>query len=61
MRAIEAVLAAQHYQLAWWRTADDTINWRRFFDINGLVALRADREEVFAATHGLVVDLFAAG
>jgi (1->4)-alpha-D-glucan 1-alpha-D-glucosylmutase len=58
---LETVLAAQHYQLAWWRTADDTINWRRFFDINGLVALRADRPEVFAATHGMVLDLFATG
>lgn len=58
---LAAVLAAQHYRLAWWRTAGDTINWRRFFDINGLVALHADRALVFDATHRLVVDLFATG
>jgi (1->4)-alpha-D-glucan 1-alpha-D-glucosylmutase len=58
---LQAVLSAQHYRLAWWRTAGDAINWRRFFDINGLVALRADRAAVFNATHRLVMDLFAAG
>ncbi len=31
------VLQRQHYQLAYWRTASDRINWRRFFDINELV------------------------
>jgi (1->4)-alpha-D-glucan 1-alpha-D-glucosylmutase len=56
-----AVLEAQHYRLAWWRTAGDAINWRRFFDINGLIALRAERREVFGATHALVCELFAAG
>jgi (1->4)-alpha-D-glucan 1-alpha-D-glucosylmutase len=59
--ALHALLEAQHYRLAWWRTAADAINWRRFFDINGLVALRAERPDVFAATHGLILDLFAEG
>ena len=58
---LEALLDAQHYRLAWWRTAGDAINWRRFFNITGLVALRAERAEVFAATHGLVLELFRAG
>ncbi|HUC17148.1 MAG TPA: malto-oligosyltrehalose synthase [Acetobacteraceae bacterium] len=58
---LHTVLEAQHYQLAWWRTAGDAINWRRFFNINGLVALRAERAAVFNATHQLVVDLYAAG
>ena len=35
-------LARQHYRLAWWRTAGDRINWRRFFDINELVCLRME-------------------
>ncbi|HTU55863.1 MAG TPA: malto-oligosyltrehalose synthase [Acetobacteraceae bacterium] len=52
---------AEHARLAWWRTAGDAINWRRFFDINVLVALRAERAEVFAATHALVLELFAVG
>jgi (1->4)-alpha-D-glucan 1-alpha-D-glucosylmutase len=58
---LDAILEAQHYRLGWWRTAGDTINWRRFFDINGLAALRADRAEVFEATHALVLELFATG
>ncbi len=58
---LDAVLDAQHYRLAWWRTAGDTINWRRFFDVNGLAALRAERPEVFDATHRLVIELFADG
>ncbi|MGH7122107.1 MAG: hypothetical protein ACREFP_24450 [Acetobacteraceae bacterium] len=58
---LSAVLDAQHYRLAWWRTAGDAINWRRFFNVNDLVALRVERPEVFAATHGLVCELFSAG
>ncbi len=37
----------QHYRLAWWRTANDEINWRRFFDINDLAAIRVEDDEVF--------------
>jgi len=55
------LLDAQHYRLAWWRTAGDLINWRRFFDINGLAALRSERSAVFEATHKLVIELFGAG
>ena len=58
---LRQVLEAQHYRLSWWRTAGDLINWRRFFDISGLVALRAERPAVFAATHRLVIALFAEG
>ena len=36
------VLERQHYRLAWWRSAGDRINWRRFFDINELVCLRME-------------------
>ena len=39
------VLERQHYRLAWWRTAGDCINWRRFFDINELVSLRMDEPD----------------
>ena len=34
---LHRLLERQHYRLAWWRSAGDAINWRRFFDINGLV------------------------
>ncbi len=53
--AMDALLARQHYRLAWWRTASQELNYRRFFDINELVGLRTDREPVFAATHSLIL------
>jgi (1->4)-alpha-D-glucan 1-alpha-D-glucosylmutase len=54
---LDQLLAMQPYRLAYWRVASDEINYRRFFDINALAALRTDREDVFRATHALVLDL----
>lgn len=58
---LHELLEAQAYRLAYWRVAADDINYRRFFDINDLAALRMEREEVFEATHRLVFDLIARG
>jgi (1->4)-alpha-D-glucan 1-alpha-D-glucosylmutase len=52
---------AQHYRLADWRAAATELNWRRFFDITSLIAVRAEDEDVFAATHGLLLRLLAEG
>jgi (1->4)-alpha-D-glucan 1-alpha-D-glucosylmutase len=49
------LLAAQVYALVHWRRAAHEINYRRFFDINELVALRVGDPEVFEATHDLVL------
>ncbi len=59
--ALHALLEAQAYRLAYWRVAADEINYRRFFDINELAALRIEREPVFEATQGMALDLAAAG
>lgn len=59
--ALDALIEAQPYRLAHWRVAGDEINYRRFFDINELAALRMERAEVFEATHRLVLELAAAG
>lgn len=58
---LHQLLERQHYRLAWWGTAGDEINWRRFFDINGLAALRVEDPFVFEATHGTLLRLYAAG
>ncbi|MFH7325527.1 malto-oligosyltrehalose synthase [Desulfurivibrio sp. C05AmB] len=58
---LHALLEKQVYRLAHWVVAGDEINYRRFFDINSLAGLRAEREEVFQATHGLLLELVAAG
>jgi len=55
------LLENQAYRLANWRTAVDEINYRRFFDINELVALRMEEPAVFEATHGLLERLVADG
>ena len=58
---LDALLANQAYRLANWRVAAEEINYRRFFDVNELAALRAEDPAVFAATHQLVLQLFAEG
>jgi (1->4)-alpha-D-glucan 1-alpha-D-glucosylmutase len=59
--ALDRVLAAQAYRLSYWRVAVDEINYRRFFDVNHLAALRMDDPRVFEATHGLLLDLVQDG
>ncbi|HKU99644.1 MAG TPA: malto-oligosyltrehalose synthase, partial [Vineibacter sp.] len=58
---LHALLEQQHHRLCWWKRAADRINWRRFFDVNDLAALRVDRPEVFDATHALILQLYADG
>ena len=41
--ALHALLEAQNYRLAWWKTAGDEINWRRFFDITELAGVKVER------------------
>jgi (1->4)-alpha-D-glucan 1-alpha-D-glucosylmutase len=53
---LDAILNAQSYRLAYWRVASEEINYRRFFDVNTLAALRMENPEVFAATHRLIFD-----
>ncbi|EWM11628.1 malto-oligosyltrehalose synthase [Kutzneria sp. 744] len=45
----------QHYRLVHWRTANTDLNYRRFFDINTLTAVRVEDPEVFEATHAHVL------
>src|SRR5581483_6888655 len=56
-----AALDAQPYRLARWRVASQEINYRRFFDITSLIALRAEDPAVFDATHALVLSLLRRG
>ena len=50
---LDAFLQRQNYRLAYWRTARQDLDYRRFFDINSLAGLRVERTEVFDATHAL--------
>ncbi len=58
---LERMLADQAYRLSYWRVAADEINYRRFFDINDLAAIKVEDPEVFATVHALVFDLVRKG
>jgi len=51
----------QWYRLAHWRVADEELNYRRFFDVDTLAAVRVENPDVFEATHRLLLDLVADG
>ena len=51
----------QHYRLVNWREADDNLNYRRFFAVNTLAAVRVEDPEVFAETHAEVRRWFDEG
>jgi (1->4)-alpha-D-glucan 1-alpha-D-glucosylmutase len=57
--AFDSLLQRQHYRLSYWRTAQEELNYRRFFTIDTLVGLRVEREEVLEDSHRLVLDLVA--
>ena len=58
---LEQLLDEQWYRLAYWRVAADEINYRRFFDINDLAAIRVENPRVFDAVHRLVGHLLEKG
>lgn len=57
---LEAILTAQPYRIAFWRVASDEINYRRFFDINEMAAIRVEQPEVFEAVHSRVRQMIEA-
>jgi (1->4)-alpha-D-glucan 1-alpha-D-glucosylmutase len=61
MDLLDALLDDQAYRVAYWRVAGEEINYRRFFDINDLAAIRMEDPEVFEATHRLLFRLVREG
>ncbi|MHB1133382.1 MAG: malto-oligosyltrehalose synthase [Chloroflexota bacterium] len=58
---LDELLSRQAFRPAFWRVAAEEINYRRFFDINTLVAVREELPQVFADTHRLVFRLLQEG
>ncbi|MEP6821683.1 MAG: malto-oligosyltrehalose synthase, partial [Chthoniobacterales bacterium] len=58
--ALDELLNDQAYRLSFWRVAAEEINYRRFFDINDLAAIRMELPEVFDSTHKLLLELVGA-
>jgi len=59
--ALDRLLNAQSYRVAHWRVASEEINYRRFFDINQLAALRMEDPAVFDEVHRLIFTLVERG
>jgi (1->4)-alpha-D-glucan 1-alpha-D-glucosylmutase len=58
-KLLDALLVRQNFRLAHWRTAASEINYRRFFGLNDLVAVKVEDAHVFTATHELIFRLVA--
>lgn len=58
---LERILSLQPYRLSHWRVAADEVNYRRFFDIDDLAAIRVERPDVFEAVHALPFRLVREG
>jgi len=58
---LDRLLDDQGYRLSYWRVAAEEINYRRFFDINELAAIRMENPKVFRETHHLILGLLEQG
>lgn len=58
---LDDLLRSQAYRLCHWRSASDEVNYRRFFDVNGLAAICQESADVFERTHRLIMQLLARG
>jgi (1->4)-alpha-D-glucan 1-alpha-D-glucosylmutase len=59
--ALDRLLNEQSYRLAHWRVASEEINYRRFFDVNQLAALRMEDPAVFDEVHRFALELVQRG
>jgi len=59
--ALDAVLEHQHYRLSYWRSAQEQLNYRRFFTIDSLIGLRVEVPQVFEDSHRVILGLVASG
>ncbi|WP_426243101.1 malto-oligosyltrehalose synthase [Nocardioides sp. LHG3406-4] len=57
----DTVHGRQHYELVSWRLADTGLNYRRFFAVNTLAAVRVEEPEWFHRSHGLIREWFEEG
>jgi (1->4)-alpha-D-glucan 1-alpha-D-glucosylmutase len=58
---LHELLEAQHWRLARWTVSVSELGYRRFFDVNSLIALRTQHPEVFEATHAAALALVSDG
>ncbi|RIK17314.1 MAG: malto-oligosyltrehalose synthase, partial [Acidobacteria bacterium] len=58
---LAALLDSQHWLLAHWLDAPEVLNYRRFFEVDGLIGVRVEEADVFEATHAELLDLHHRG
>ncbi|MEA3164006.1 MAG: (1-_4)-alpha-D-glucan 1-alpha-D-glucosylmutase [Verrucomicrobiota bacterium] len=54
---LDKLLDAQAYRLSYWKVAAEEINYRRFFDVNDLAAIRVENPVVFDTIHKFIFEL----
>ena len=59
--AMHVLHEAQHWRLAYWRAARETLTYRRFFEVADLVGVRMEQPSVFEDTHRLILELVRNG
>jgi (1->4)-alpha-D-glucan 1-alpha-D-glucosylmutase len=57
---LDQLLDAQAYRLSYWKVAAEEINYRRFFDVNELAAIRVENPVVFDTIHKFLFELLEA-
>ncbi|MBB1509070.1 malto-oligosyltrehalose synthase [Tessaracoccus sp. MC1756] len=55
------LLEQQWYRLAYWKVGNEELNYRRFFDVDTLAAIRVEDPEVFETSHAKLIELFDEG
>ncbi|WP_028754139.1 malto-oligosyltrehalose synthase [Rhizobium leucaenae] len=58
---MKELIDKQHWQLLYWKDAARHLNYRRFFEVAGLVGIRVEDERVFEETHRLTIELVRSG
>ncbi|BCH66619.1 malto-oligosyltrehalose synthase [Agrobacterium vitis] len=58
---VRALLDAQHWQLQHWKQAAESLSYRRFFEVTGLVGVCVEKPQVFEDSHQLILDLVRSG
>jgi len=58
---IREIVACQYYEPCYWKDTESRINYRRFFTVNGLIALNTQDDRVFGLIHQLIAQLVREG
>ena len=59
--ALDALLSRQNFQLRYWKSERYELNYRRFFNISGMVGVRVEQARVRSATHARLQELWDQG